>query len=121
MTPRALFLFDAMTGKLIAKKALTRNLVSYSSQLLRPRDFSCGAGGRLDSELSETGINFDFPSGRIQHISPDDTTLAWERRAKDEPGMRMLDTNTLKPTGIDLSERTPSTITSKSAATTNAI
>jgi hypothetical protein len=110
-----------MTGKLIAKKMLTESRALLLATGTDHVIFGYEAAVVLNSDLSETGITFDFPSGRIEHISPDGSTLAWERWAKGEPGMRMLDTNTLKPTGIDLSERTPSTITSKSAATTNAI
>ena len=121
VTPACLLSFDAMTGKLVAKKTLTESHVLLFPTATDRVILVTKQAVLLNSDLSETGINFDFPSGRIQHISPDGTTLAWERRAKDEPGMRMLDTNTLKPTGVDLSERTPSTITSKSAATTNAV
>lgn len=121
VTPACLLSFDAMTGKLIAKKALTESRVLLFPTAKDRVILVTKQAVVLNSDLSETGINFDFPSGRIQHISPDGTTLAWERRAKDEPGMRMLDTDTLKPTGVDLSERTPSAITSKSAASTNAI
>jgi hypothetical protein len=121
VTPACLLSFDAMTGKLIAKKTLTESRVLLFPTATDRVILVTKQAVVLNSDLSETGINFDFPSGRIQHISPDGTTLAWERRAKDEPGMRMLDTNTLKPTGVDLSERTPSTVTPKAAATTNAI
>jgi hypothetical protein len=121
VTPTCLLAFESASGKLVAKQ---------TSEAPRFLLFST-ADGRvilvtkkavlLNSDLSDTGVSFDYPSGRIQHVSPDGTTLAWERRAKDEPGMRMLDTKTLQPTGVDLSERTPSTITSKYAASTNAI
>jgi hypothetical protein len=121
VTTGCLFSFDALTGKLIAKKMLTESRALLFATGTDHVILVTKQAVVLNSDLSETGIAFDFPSGRIEHISPDGSTLGWERWAKGEPGMRMLDTNTLEPTGVDLSERTPSTITSKLAATTNAI
>jgi hypothetical protein len=80
-----------------------------------------GEATLLNADLSETGTSFDMPTGRIQNASPDGAVVAWERWAQGEPGMRILDAHTLQPTGVDLSERTPTTITSRSAASTNAV
>lgn len=116
-----LLAFEATSGKLVAKQTPQAYRFLLFPTATGRIIFVTKEAILLNSDLRETGVSFDLPSGRIQHVSPDGTTLAWERRAKDEPGMRMLDTNTLKPTGVDLSERTPSTITSKYAASTNAI
>lgn len=121
VTPTCLLAFEAASGKLVAKQTTGASRFLLFSTAEGRIILVTKEAVLLNSDLGETGVSFDFPSGRIQHISPDGTTSAWERRAKDEPGMRMLDTKTLKPTGVDLRERTPSSITSKYAASTNAI
>lgn len=121
MTPTCLLAFEAVSGNLLSRRTLEGSRFLLFPTAADRVVIVTKEAVLLNSDLSETGLSFDFPTGRIQHVSPDGTTLAWERRAKGEPGMRMVDTGTLKPTGVDLSERTPSTITSRYAASTNAI
>ena len=69
----------------------------------------------LNSDLAETVARRKLDGRGVNHISPDGTVVGYEH----EDGVEMLDTRSLLPTGVELPEGTPDTITAHSAATRN--
>jgi hypothetical protein len=53
---------------------------------------------QLKGDLRETGRHFDLNQGRVNQMSPDGSTMAWETT----PGITLLDAETLTPTGTRL-------------------
>jgi len=72
----------------------------------------------LNRDLSETGIGYEISGGRIQNVSPDGTVLGLEQIGGV---LRMLDTRSLQPTGLDLVVSSPNTISARSAVTTGTV
>lgn len=68
----------------------------------------------LNSDLSSTGRWFRFDRGRVDHISADGTTLAWETF----PGTVLLDADTFAKLGV-LPESVPMSISRVAALTNN--
>jgi hypothetical protein len=60
--------------------------------------FNSGSLIQLKGDLTETGRRFDFNRGRVDQMSPDGSTMAWETT----PGITFLDAETLAPTGTRL-------------------
>ena len=66
-------------------------------------------------DLSDAGPVFNPDRGRVDLISPDGSTMAWETT----PGTTLLDSHTLTPNGKHLAESVPVSITTDAALTDN--
>jgi hypothetical protein len=69
----------------------------------------------LKPDLSEAGPAFVPGRGRVSHISPDGSTMAWETT----PGSTLIDAETLTALPQHLSESTPTSVSKQAVLTDN--
>jgi hypothetical protein len=79
--------------------------------------FEQGSLKSLNPDLTEAGPQFNFDRGRVEHMSPDGSTLAWET----SPGTVLLDSHTLTPIGKPLVESSPSSVSPTAVLTQGTI
>jgi len=69
----------------------------------------------LNPDLTEAGPRLALDRGNVHQISTDGSTLAWETY----PGITLLDSHTLTPTGTHFAESIPSAVSATAALTSN--
>jgi hypothetical protein len=95
---------DIRTGKLRNEKAFVGKwgaIPELYATIGNKVIVASGSLRELNLDLTETGRHFEIDHGRIDQMSPDGSTMAWETF----PGVELVDTSTLAilPTHIDAS------------------
>ncbi len=69
----------------------------------------------LHPDLTSAGSHFELSRGRVEQISPDGSTMAWETT----PGITFLDTSTLTPTSTHLDASVATSVNRNAVLTDN--
>jgi len=77
--------------------------------------FEQGSLKTLNPDLSDAGPRLNVDRGRVVEMSPDGSTLAWEKN----PGTVLLDSHTLRPVGKPLQESVPKSVSAFAGVVTD--
>jgi hypothetical protein len=118
MSKYRLLSLDVKTGSVKNSKEVTEHWGAIPNLYATDDGHAIMANGSLTSlnpDLTPARPQFTPSRGRVNHISPDGSTMAWET----QPGTTLLDSRTLEPLGKHLEESNPTSVNPQGVVTDN--